>query len=61
MTHPTRAPRSKTNVADAMRAISDSEMVEMCLAVNMQMGTPAANKLLDLFDAARRAKREAAE
>lgn len=29
-------------------------MTEMCLAVNMQMGTAAANKLLDLFGAARR-------
>lgn len=56
MTHPTRSP-SPLSIADAMRRISDREMTEMCLAVNMQMGTPAANRLLDLFGAARKAQR----
>ena len=37
-----------------MRRISDREMTEMCLAVNMQLGTAGANKLLDLFGAVRR-------
>ncbi len=54
MTHPTRQPASTLSVADAMRRITDRQMTEMCLAVNMQMGTAAANKLLDLFGAARR-------
>lgn len=58
MTHPLRAPHSQITVADAMRAISDREMTEMCLAVNMQMGTPAANRLLELFGAARRAQKQ---
>lgn len=59
MTHPTRVPHSQITVADAMRAISDREMTEMCLAVNMQMGSAAANRLLELFGAARRAKKDA--
>lgn len=54
MTHPTRPPASALTAADAMRRITDREMTEMCLAVNMQMGSAAANKLLDLFGAARR-------
>ena len=54
MTHPTRQPKSTLTVADAMSRISDREMTEMCLAVNMQGGTARANKLLDLFGAARR-------
>jgi len=29
-------------------------MTEMCLAVNMQLGTAGANKLLNLFGSARR-------
>lgn len=37
-----------------MRRITDREMTEMCLAVNLQRGTAAANRLLDLFGAARR-------
>ena len=41
-------------VADAMSRISEREMTEMCLAVNMQGGSARANKLLDLFGAARR-------
>jgi len=35
MTHPTRDPASPLTVADAMRRISDREMTEMCLAVNI--------------------------
>lgn len=58
MTHPTRQPASTLSVADAMRRITDRQMTEMCLAVNMQMGTAAANKLLDLFGAARRAMKD---
>ena len=54
MTHPTRQPESAMTVADAMSRISDREMTEMCLAVNMQGGSARANKLLDLFGAARR-------
>jgi len=54
MTHPTRDPASHITVADAMRRISDREMTEMCLAVNMQLGTAGANKLLNLFGSARR-------
>lgn len=53
MTHPTKQPKSKLTVADAMRRISDKEMTEMCLAVNMAFGTSYASKLLDLFGAAR--------
>lgn len=58
MTHPTRQPPSTLSVADAMRRISDREMAEMCLAANMQLGSAAANKLLDLFGAARREMRK---
>jgi len=60
MTHPTRAPGGLTP-AEAMARISDREMTEMCLAVNLAMGSAAANRLLDLFAAARRetARREA--
>jgi hypothetical protein len=54
VTHPHRIPASKISAADAMARITDREMTEMCLAVNMQMGTGAANKLLELFGAARR-------
>lgn len=53
MTHPTRHPGGLTP-AEAMARISDQEMTEMCLTVNMAMGTAAANRLLDLFAAARR-------
>lgn len=59
MTHPTRQPPSRLSVADAIDRISDRDMTEMCLSVNMQMGSVAANKLLDLFGAARRAASEA--
>lgn len=61
MTHPTRNPPSKITVAEAMRAITDRDMTEMCLAVNMQMGSAAANRLLELFGAARRAENEAVQ
>ena len=57
MTHPTRVNTGKMTVADAMRRITDAEMTKMCLAVNVALGTPAANKLLDLFGAARAAVR----
>lgn len=56
MTHPTRQSPSRLSVADAMSRISDRDMTEMCLSVNMQMGSVAANKLLDLFGAARASK-----
>ena len=59
MTHPTRVPHSQITVAAAMRAISDREMTEMCRAVNMQMGSAAANRLMELFAAARRARKDA--
>lgn len=52
MTHPTRFV-GQLSVADAMRRITDREMTIMCLAVNQQMGTAGANKLLDLFGSAR--------
>lgn len=53
MTHPTRANTGKLTVTDAMRRINDAEMTKMCLAVNQMFGTGYANKLLDLFGAAR--------
>lgn len=54
MTHPVRATEAvgALSVAEARRRITDRQMTEMCLAVNMQMGSAAANKLLDLFVAA---------
>jgi hypothetical protein len=54
MTHPARANVGNLSVAAAMKRISDREMTEMCLAVNMMRGSGAANKLLDLFGAARK-------
>lgn len=57
MTHPTRA-KTGLSVADAMNRITDQEMTEMCLAVNMVKGQAAANRLLDLFGAARKQARE---
>lgn len=59
MTHPTKQPPSTLSVADAMRRITDREMTEMCLAVNMARGSDAANRLLDLFGAARREVKKA--
>ena len=53
MTHPTRAKTPMTP-AEAMARISDTEMTRMCLCVNQMFGTEQANKLLDLFAAARR-------
>jgi len=64
MTHPIRINPGKLTVTDAMRRITDAEMTKMCLAVNQLFGTAYANKLLDLFGAARqqmRAEDEAAE
>lgn len=58
MTHPTRVNTGALTVADAMRRISDRDMTEMCLAVNTVLGTAKANKLLDLFGAARKAIRD---
>lgn len=54
MTHPTRTPDSKITPAEAMSRISDLQMTQMCLAVNLTLGSDAANRLLDLFGAARR-------
>ena len=54
MTHPTRQLDTHMTAAEAMRLISDREMTEMCLAVNSMFGTDRANKLLNLFGAARR-------
>lgn len=59
MTHPTKQPPSTLSVADAMRRISDREMTEMCLAVNLTKGSAAANRLPDLFGAARREVKKA--
>ena len=57
MTHPVRATEAvgALSVAEARRRITYRQMTEMCLAVNMQMGSAAANKLLDLFVAAAKA------
>jgi hypothetical protein len=35
--------------SEARRRITHREMTQMCLAVNMQMGSTAAGKLLDLL------------
>ncbi|MFV0382611.1 hypothetical protein [Paracoccus sp. (in: a-proteobacteria)] len=59
MTHPTRTVTGTLSVADALNRISDQDMTEMCLAVNMAKGQAAANRLLDLFGAARKQAREA--
>lgn len=61
MTHPTRHNTGRLSTAEAMRRISDDEMTKMCLAVNTVLGTAAANRLLDLFGAARRDVRQEAE
>lgn len=58
MTCPTRAAITTLSVADAMNRISNQEMTEMCLAVNMVKGKEAANRLLGLFGAARKQARE---
>lgn len=58
MTHPTRARTGNLSVADAIDRITDKEMTEMCLAVNMVKGQTAANRLLDLFGSARKQSRE---
>ena len=50
----TRATVGSLTVAEAMRRITDNQMTMMCLAANQQLGTEAANRLLDLFGAARR-------
>lgn len=55
MTHPTRAECGSLTVADAMDRITDRDMTEMCLAVNLVKGQAAANRLLDLLIAARKA------
>lgn len=54
MTHPTRIDTGTLSVADAMRRITDDEMIKMCLCVNQMFGSSQANKLLDLFGASRR-------
>lgn len=53
MTHPTSPPHNTLSVAEAMKRISDMEMTRMCLAVNLMFGSGQANRLLDLFGAAR--------
>lgn len=58
--HPTRFDKGTLTVADAMRRISDDEMTKMCLCVNTMFGTGQANKLLDLFGAARKVIRDEA-
>lgn len=59
MTHPTRIETGSLAVIDAISRISDQEKTEMCLAVNMVKGQATANRLLDLFGAARKQAREA--
>lgn len=59
MTHPTRSPASALTAADAMRRLTNREIIEMCLGVDTQMGSPAATKLLDLFGPACRAAKAA--
>jgi len=54
MTHPARLAASPLTVADAMRRINDRKMTEMCLVVNSIFGIGRANRLLDVFGAARR-------
>lgn len=59
-THPTRE-KTTLPLAVAVKRISDEEMTEMCLALNLAFGSGMANKLLDLIGAARREVRARGE
>ena len=59
-THPTRE-KTTLPLSEAVKRISDKDMTEMCLTVNMTFGSAMANKLLDLIGAARREVRERGE